>query len=102
MERFLDFGLVAGDFIHRPQGGNGLLPQLHPGVGAVGLQGGENGVVHGGKNLALIAELHLSLGWVDIHIHRVELCLQVEDTAGETPYHSLIFVGLLQGGHHEF
>ena len=42
--------------------------QLH-----VPLQGGEDRVVYGGKYLALLAELHLGLGGVDVHIHSGQL-----------------------------
>ena len=70
-------------------------------VAPILLQGGEDGVVHRREHLPLVAELDLGLGWVDVHVHGVELCLQVEDTAGEFAHHFLIFVGLLQGGHHD-
>ena len=65
------------------------------------LQGGEDGVVHRRKHLTLVAELHFRLGGVDVHVHGIEFCLQMEDTAGEFAHHLLILVGLLQGGHHD-
>ena len=75
--------------------------QFYGRVAPVLLQCGQDSVVHRRKHLPLIAELHLGFGGVDVHIHGVELCLQMEDTAREFPYHFLVAVGLFQRGHHD-
>ena len=93
-------GLVRS---HRVLGGLGSQPGgvcQGGGPGTVGLQGGFHGVIHRVKYLFLATELDLLLGGVDIHVHGVELGLEVEDAAGELSHHLLVGVGLLQGGHH--
>ena len=80
----------------------GLGPLQHRRrAGVVPLQGGQDGVVHRPEHRALIAELHLGLGRVDVHVHRAALQLQVEDAGGKLAHHLLVFVRLLQGGHHQ-
>ncbi|SCH37451.1 Uncharacterised protein [uncultured Clostridium sp.] len=58
-------------------------------------------MVYGGKYLALLAELHLGLGGVDVHIHSGQPQLQMEDTAWKFAHHLLVLIGLLQGGGHQ-
>ena len=66
-------GLVRRNRVLGPHPGQDGVFQLHLGVGVVALQGGEDRVVYGGKYLALLAELHLGLGGVDVHIHSGQL-----------------------------
>ena len=101
VERKGHLSLVGGDGIRGLEGGDYFITKLRLGVGAVRFQGGEDRVVHGGEDLALISKLHFRLGRVDVHVHGVEPGLQMEDTAGEAPHHLLVFIGLLQGGHHQ-
>ena len=63
------------------------------------LQGAPYRVIHRVKGPFFTDELHLGLGGVDVHIHAVEPGVHVEDAAGKLPYHVLVAVGLLQGGH---
>ena len=58
-------------------------------------------MIHCGKDLPLSAEFHFRLCGVDIHVHRIEFCLQMEHTGGKFPHHLLILVGLLQRRHHQ-
>ena len=47
------------------------------------LEGGEHPIVDPVKDLALVEELHLSLGRVDVHIHLAGLHLELEHAAGK-------------------
>ena len=58
-------------------------------------------MVHRRVNRPLRSELYLGLGGVDVHIHRIELGSQMEDTAGVLTHHFLVFIGFLQGGGHQ-
>ena len=91
------------------EGQGGLPGRLHRGLhrlrrhlgpGLVSPQSGKHGIVDGGKYCPLLAEFDLLLGGVDIHIHRVELHLEVEHAAGKPAHHLLVGVSLLQGGGH--
>ena len=84
-----------------PHLGDFHIFQRRLGVRGVPLQGGEDGVVHGGKDRPLAAELYLGLGGVDVHVHGVELGPQMEDAPGEFAHHPLVLIGLLHGGHHQ-
>ncbi len=98
-------GLMGGHRIlvarpGRPGTGPRRFRRQGGGPGPVGLQGRLHGVIHRVKHLFLAAELDLLLGGVDVHVHGVELGLEVQDAAGELAHHLLVGVGLLQGGHH--
>ena len=57
-------------------------------------------MVHRGKYLLFTLKLDFGLGGVDVHVHGVGPDGEVKDAAGEAAHHFLIFIGLLQGGHH--
>ena len=71
----------------------------HRGVARLPLEGGEHPIVDPVKDLALVEELHLSLGRVDVHIHLAGLHLELEHAAGKLAHHFLVLIGPLQGGH---
>ena len=86
-------------------GGYGVLARQHRlhhrlGAALVPVQSSQHPVVHGGKHLLLVLELHLCLCGVDVHVHGVGPHGEVEHTARELAHHLLVAVGLLQGRHH--
>ena len=64
------------------------------------LEGGEHPIVDPVKDLALVEELHLSLGRVDVHIHlRWPAAGSWSTQPGNLPTIFWFSIGPLQGGH---
>ena len=94
-ERAVEFDLIGGDGIV----GFGFF-QYRRGMAPLPGKCIEHRVVHSGKDLPLVGKLDLRLGGVYVHVHHVQLRLQMEHTTGKLAHHALIGIGLLQRGGH--
>ena len=59
---------------------------------------GARAVIHGVKHRALVRELYLGLGRVDVHVHPVARQLDMQHAAGELPLEQAVAVRLLKRG----